>query len=413
MKTRTHRPGHQNTTRASERPAPRRFSAHPTGRQAIRRALAPYGVQYKLTVGEPGDVYEREADRVADQVMRMPNNQLQRACACGGSCAACQRTSSQETAPRIQRRVADGGAAVEAPPIIDAVLRSPGRPLDDATRAFMEPRFGRDLGHVRVHVDRHAEDASESVHARAFTVGRDIAFARGQYQPSTSAGKALIAHELTHVFQQGSSATRVQRTGGKKKNKLDPVRVKYANEELWARHPELKMRALTMDKADDELRKEWWRYYQWGKDKLSRGNCYRYSVDDPMEPGKGQAHSPFPGGPDPGGHITCKQIMDGAKKMGAVDATHDKPCPKGSRKIAGVIQDKSAIGWNDYHWYRLESNGLWTHKRGRTEVQHKDASGKPITDPSKANRNYPGNPDYDKFCGYLCISKTVDIDKGP
>ncbi|MGH9508475.1 MAG: eCIS core domain-containing protein [Terriglobales bacterium] len=82
------------------------------------------------------------------------------------------------------------------------VLGSPGQPLDPATRAFFEPRFGHDFSHVRVHTDAHAADSARAVNALAYTVGRNIAFGAGQYLPTTSVGKHLLAHELTHVVQQ-------------------------------------------------------------------------------------------------------------------------------------------------------------------------------------------------------------------
>ena len=127
---------------------------------------------------------------------------LRRACACGGTpgpdgeCAAC-RTE------RLARK-RDGTGEVEAgvPPIVHDVLRSSGRPLDPATRAFMEPRFGHDFGRVRVHADARAAASARAVHALAFTVGRDIVFAPGQYAPSSTEGRRLLAHELAHVVQQ-------------------------------------------------------------------------------------------------------------------------------------------------------------------------------------------------------------------
>jgi Domain of unknown function (DUF4157) len=82
------------------------------------------------------------------------------------------------------------------------VLRSSGRPLDPDTRAFMEPRFGRSFGDVRVHSDARAGASAEAVNACAYTVGGHIAFGPGQYQPDTPAGQKLLAHELTHVAQQ-------------------------------------------------------------------------------------------------------------------------------------------------------------------------------------------------------------------
>jgi len=89
-----------------------------------------------------------------------------------------------------------------APQIVHEVLRSPGQPLDDQTRAFFEPRFGHDFSHVRLHTDARAAEAADAVGALAFSVGPHIAFAGGHYQPGTQPGRELLAHELTHVLQQ-------------------------------------------------------------------------------------------------------------------------------------------------------------------------------------------------------------------
>jgi Domain of unknown function (DUF4157) len=82
-------------------------------------------------------------------------------------------------------------------------LRGGGQPLPESARNFFEPRFGNDFGQVSVHTDSHAGELVRSVNARAFTVGRDIVFGAGQYAPETESGKSLLAHELTHVVQQG------------------------------------------------------------------------------------------------------------------------------------------------------------------------------------------------------------------
>lgn len=94
---------------------------------------------------------------------------------------------------------------IPAPPIARAALRTPGQPLDAATRELMEPRFGRDFGDVRVHADARAAEAAEAVNALAYTAGQDVVFGTGQYAPGTSAGQALIAHELAHVAEQAAS----------------------------------------------------------------------------------------------------------------------------------------------------------------------------------------------------------------
>jgi len=95
-----------------------------------------------------------------------------------------------------------------APPIVHEVLGSAGRPLDGGTRAFMEQRFGHDFGRVRVHTDARAAESARAVAARAWTVGNDVAFGAGAYAPSTAEGRHLLAHELTHVLQQGDGIVR-------------------------------------------------------------------------------------------------------------------------------------------------------------------------------------------------------------
>lgn len=130
---------------------------------------------------------------------------LQRKCACGGTpvpdgeCAECRRR-------RLQRRTTNQAANRSVPPIVHEVLRSPGQPLEGVTRAYMEPRFGHDFGRVRVHADAHAAKSAGAVNALAYTVGHDVVFGAGQYEPGMTAGRRLLAHELTHVVQQGPGA---------------------------------------------------------------------------------------------------------------------------------------------------------------------------------------------------------------
>jgi hypothetical protein len=95
---------------------------------------------------------------------------------------------------------------MEAPPIVHDALRSSGQPLAADARGVMEPRFGHDFSHVRVHADDHAAESARAVNARAYTVGSDIVFGAGQYAPSTPSGQRLLAHELTHVLQQSSDS---------------------------------------------------------------------------------------------------------------------------------------------------------------------------------------------------------------
>lgn len=106
----------------------------------------------------------------------------------------------------LQRTVADSSPVRKLPPTVHEVLRSPGQPLDSATRAYMEPRFGHDFSGVRVHTDTQAAESARAVNALAYTIGRNVVFGAGQYAPGTTAGQRLLAHELAHVVQQREGA---------------------------------------------------------------------------------------------------------------------------------------------------------------------------------------------------------------
>lgn len=163
--------------------------------------------QAKLSVSAPDDPSEREADSVAEQVMRMSAPQVQRACsACSGTGAS----TEDDPDPQIQRSADGGGEPAEAADGIAGRLGS-GRPLDPSVRSFFEPRYGVDFGAVRVHSDASADAAAKGVNALAFTLGRDVVFRSDQYAPHTESGRRLLAHELTHVVQQRGSVARVQR----------------------------------------------------------------------------------------------------------------------------------------------------------------------------------------------------------
>jgi hypothetical protein len=147
------------------------------------------GLQTKLKVNEPGDIYEQEADRVADQVMAMPANSK-----VGDVPRSIQRLSGEPTRQRGT-----------APASVDQALASPGRPLEPSLRQDMEQRFGYDFSQIRVHTDAKAAESARAVNARAYTIGRNIVFGSGQFSPHNQKGQILLAHELTHVIQQSSA----------------------------------------------------------------------------------------------------------------------------------------------------------------------------------------------------------------
>jgi hypothetical protein len=153
----------------------------------------PTQVQTKLTVNEPGDMYEQEADRVANQVMAMP---------------AHSRVSGEP--PRILPIVGQStGRTDPAPLSVDHALASPGTPLEPALRQDMERRFGYDFSRVRVHTNTVAEESAQDVNALAYTVGHNIVFGAGRFASRIFDGCRLLAHELTHVLQQ-SGADRIR-----------------------------------------------------------------------------------------------------------------------------------------------------------------------------------------------------------
>ncbi len=157
---------------AAHRAVPRR-----QGRAASNQLL-----QAKLRVGPVDDPLEREADRVADAVVQR-------------KCAACAREEEDETVRLIAAGPARGSA--------DAAVAGlgGGSPLPAGERRFFERRLGRDLSAVRVHPEATGASA---INARAFTLGHRVAFAPGEWRPGTIEGRRLLAHELTHVIQQGA-----------------------------------------------------------------------------------------------------------------------------------------------------------------------------------------------------------------
>jgi outer membrane protein OmpA-like peptidoglycan-associated protein len=180
------------------------------GNLAVQRLFNSRFIQPKLSISHPDDPYEREADNIADRVTRMPEPQLQRACACGGSCSSCQAEQTGQGLLQT-RSLGPSGLGQTSVPSVDYVLRSSGEPLDATTRSFMEQRFGQDFSRVRVHSDGAAEQSAREINAEAYTVGHDIVFGADRFAPGTRDGSRLLAHELTHVLQQGG-ADRAHRT---------------------------------------------------------------------------------------------------------------------------------------------------------------------------------------------------------
>jgi len=181
------------------------------GNQGVQRLLATHTLQAKLRVSQPDDPYEQEADRVAERVMRVPastqTSDGEPCPTCAASGATCPKCFASQHDWLAGRR----GIQTTLPTVSDGLAGrlGSGRPLDAGTRAFFESRFGRDFGQVLVHTDTSAAQAARTLDARALTVGRDIAFGASEFRPDTTGGRRLLAHELTHVLQQGGAPERV------------------------------------------------------------------------------------------------------------------------------------------------------------------------------------------------------------
>jgi len=162
----------------------------PTGECEACKKKKRLGLRTKLTVNEPGDIYEQEADRIADQVLATPVQSGVSGARPRIQCLATQPTGQVETAPAS----------------VDHAISDPGRPLEPRLRQDMEHHFGYDFSRVRVHSGTIAEQSARDVNAHAYTLGHNIVFGPGRFAPKSREGGRLLAHELTHVVQQRQGA---------------------------------------------------------------------------------------------------------------------------------------------------------------------------------------------------------------
>jgi hypothetical protein len=200
-------------------------------------------IQPRLTINQPGDAYELEADAIADKVMRSTDHEVTPAKAAPVSiqqkCAHCEEEEKlqmkeedgeEEMVHRkcaacedeVQRKCAACNEEVQlkasgivtppvATPAVYQTIQSSGSPMDAGTRSFMESRFNQDFSEVQIHNDTLAHRSAKEINARAYTHGQHVVFGAGEYQPDTYEGKHLLAHELVHTIQQGSEGRMVQR----------------------------------------------------------------------------------------------------------------------------------------------------------------------------------------------------------
>ncbi|MCE8425198.1 MAG: DUF4157 domain-containing protein [Candidatus Methanoperedens sp.] len=194
------------------------FLQRTIGNQAVGRLINSGALQAKLRIGQPGDLHEQEADRMAEQVMRMPepqvsnetevsnparNNSIQRKCPGYNKGTKIEKEEEEE---KLQKKEAPGSTHEVTPELESSIsaFRGGGQPLPESARAFYEPRFGHDFGKVRIHDDEYSHGAANLLGAMAFTFGQHIFMDTRQYITGSETEKTVLSHELWHTVQQRS-----------------------------------------------------------------------------------------------------------------------------------------------------------------------------------------------------------------
>ena len=178
------------------------------GNRYVQSLMKTIDVQAKLRISESGDIYEQEADRVADMVTGTINTQIQ-------SQPEEEEEEELQTKSILQlqdeeeelQMQSDDRKLFMATDDLETSInnkRGNGQSLSDNVKIPMEHAFGTDFSGVRVHTDKEADVLNQQLNARAFTTGKDVFFRNGEYSPGSENGRKLIAHELTHVVQQNN-----------------------------------------------------------------------------------------------------------------------------------------------------------------------------------------------------------------
>lgn len=216
------KPTAESSNGAKHVPFLQRKPSNTTERPFISAQNSPQ-IQPKLSVNEPGDKYEQEADRMAERVMRMPMDDgnppmisgvmggVQRKCAaCEAGGSTCSSCAAKEEKLGIQRK-SDTNHPIQVSDTLASRLNQRkvgGLPLSPALNEQMSTAFQKDFSGVRLHTDAEAVSMSDELNAQAFTYGQDIYFNAGKFQPETREGRGLLGHELTHTVQQGGAIRR-------------------------------------------------------------------------------------------------------------------------------------------------------------------------------------------------------------
>ena len=290
------------------------------------------GLRTKLKVSEPGDFYEQQADRVADAVMRMPDEGVRR-----------QNGQVNQTKPLSVQRMSDedeedlqrkpnGNKTIDPHVESQVGTMGAGQPLSKSEAAFFEPRFNRSFTDVRIHTGPCADTIANSINARAFTLGNHIAFASGEYSPGSAESRRLIAHELTHTMQQAGGAGIVQRgsagiLGGKCCNPAARVEWALVGNGVWKKLDQGQCTGTTED--CDGMTCGGGFYYV---DNLQKGSCVTPRTDD-------ATFAPRRWTPNLGGANAHSPTAEGSTQGDAppnyvYDSAATAQCPTGVRTIS-------------------------------------------------------------------------------
>ncbi len=216
-----------------------------------------YFYQPKLSINKPNDVYEQEADAMAERVMRMPVDEHPFFSAKPVSVSTLQRKCEAcEKEEKLQRKGSSPQSAEAGSDVSSYIssLSSKGSSLPGESKNFFEPRFGYDFSDVKIHTDRDAAKSAQSVNALAYTSGNNIVFNRNQFSPGSQDGKRLLAHELTHVVQQKSCT--LQKSIQRQDDKKDDSKLQITKHiELPAPHDKLSSVVASPENKETEKEK--------------------------------------------------------------------------------------------------------------------------------------------------------------
>lgn len=165
--------------------------------------------QPKLTINQPNDIYEQEADAMAEKVVNTSNSHESGSFFRPADSSVKRKCAKCEEEEKLHRKSGnDGSIGIEAPSSVHNVINSGGQTLDAGSRKFFETRFGYNFSDVKIHTNAKAAQSAQDINALAYTTGNNIVFNQNQFSPDTTSGKKLLAHELTHVVQQNNAVSR-------------------------------------------------------------------------------------------------------------------------------------------------------------------------------------------------------------